>query len=65
MKIIASPKDQEPGGSQLHRETLYPPTPDQFYQRSAGTSETRLLFAVLEDAIRCYIEAAASGRRTD
>ena len=43
-------------------------TPGQFYdQRICGRhldDETRLLFAVLEDAIRCYMLAARTGRRS-
>ena len=48
-------------------DTSHPMTPDQFYDQSSRThhldGETRLLFAVLEDAIRCYTLAARSRRR--
>jgi hypothetical protein len=49
-------------------DTSYPMTPEQFYDQSFRThhldGETRLLFAVLEDAIRCYTIAARSSRRS-
>jgi hypothetical protein len=47
-------------------DSSFPMTPDQYYdQRMRGrhlNGETRLLFAVLEDAIRCYMLAARTGR---
>jgi len=47
-----------------HEDGSFPMTPGQFYdQRMRGRhldGETRLLFAVLEDAIRCYTLAARS-----
>jgi hypothetical protein len=49
-------------------ESSFPMTPGQYYdQRMRGRhldGETRLLFAVLEDAIRCYMLAARTGRRS-
>ena len=49
-------------------ESFFPMTPGQYYdQRQRGRhldGETRLLFAVLEDAIRCYMLAARTGRRS-
>jgi hypothetical protein len=49
-------------------ENAFPMTPGQYYdQRMSGRhldGETRLLFAVLEDAIRCYMLAARTGRHT-
>ena len=47
-------------------DTSNPITPGQYYDRIARAhhldGEARLLFAVLEDAIRCYIVAARNGR---
>lgn len=49
-------------------ESSFPMTPDQYYDHSRRgrhlDGETRLLFAVLEDAIRCYVLAARTGRRS-
>ena len=49
-------------------DSSFPMTPDQYYdQRMRGRhldGETRLLFAVLEDAIRCYTLAVRTGRRS-
>ena len=49
-------------------DTAYPLMPAQYYdQRSRYRQldgESRLLFAVLEDAIRCYALAARSARRS-
>jgi hypothetical protein len=38
---------------------------DQMRRRSAFDGETRLVFAVLEDAVRCYVRTAGSSRRSD
>jgi hypothetical protein len=50
------------------RELADPMTPEQFYDQLSRThhleGESRLLFAVLEDAIRCYTIAARSSRRS-
>ena len=50
-------------------DIAYPITPRQYYDLFRRTErldgETRLLFAVLEDAIRCYTVAARSSRRSD
>ena len=43
--------------------------PGQFFdlirRRSTLDGETRLVFAVLEDAVRCYVKSGASSRRSD
>jgi len=43
--------------------------PVQFFdltrRRSMLDGETRLLFAVLEDAVRCYVKTGSSSRRSD
>ena len=43
--------------------------PDQFFdmtrRRSMVDGEPRLVFAVLEDAVRCYVKTANSSRRRD
>jgi hypothetical protein len=43
--------------------------PVQFFdltrRRSMLDGETRLLFAVLEDAVRCYVKTVSSSRRSD
>jgi hypothetical protein len=50
------------------RDLAHPMTPEQFYDQLSRThhldGESRLLFAVLEDAIRCYALAARSSRRS-
>jgi hypothetical protein len=50
-----------------HDDTFHPITPAQFYDLNSRAhhldGETRLLFAVLEDAVRCYAVAARSSRR--
>jgi hypothetical protein len=47
-------------------DTFHPITPAQFYDLNTRAhhldGETRLLFAVLEDAVRCYATAARSSR---
>ena len=49
-------------------DTSYPMTPAQYYDQLSRArhldGEARLLFAVLEDAIRCYTLAARTGRRS-
>jgi hypothetical protein len=49
-------------------DSSYPMTREQFYDQSSRAhhldGETRLLFAVLEDAIRCYSLAARRSRRS-
>jgi hypothetical protein len=51
------------------RDVAYPMTPQQYYDQFSRAErldgEWRLLFAVLEDAVRCYITAARSGRSAD
>lgn len=48
-------------------DTSYPLTPQQYYdsiaRRHALDAEPRLLFAVLEDAIRCYVTTAQTPAR--
>ena len=50
------------------RDLADPMTPEQFYDQLSRThnldGESRLLFAVLEDAIRCYTIAARSRLRS-
>ena len=50
------------------RDVADPMTPEQYYDLNSRVhhleGESRLLFAVLEDAVRCYTNAARSGRRS-
>jgi hypothetical protein len=51
------------------RDVAYPLTPQQYYDQFSRAErldgEWRLLFAVLEDAVRCYTTAARSNRGAD
>jgi hypothetical protein len=69
MKSIALAIKKTAGDLRGKRDdTPYPMTPDQYYDQRARSrhleGESRLLFAVLEDAIRCYTLAARTGRRS-
>jgi hypothetical protein len=69
MKDISSSTQKSAADLRIRREeSFFPMTPGQYYdQRQRGRhldGETRLLFAVLEDAIRCYMLAARTGRRS-
>jgi hypothetical protein len=66
---ISTSSDQSAANLRSRREeSSFPMTPGQFFdQRMRGRhldGETRLLFAVLEDAIRCYMLAARTNRRS-
>lgn len=70
MSILAAAKNQRPREMREPRDvTSYPLTPGQYYDEIGRSSrldgESRLLFAVLEDAIRCYTMASRSTRRSD
>jgi len=56
-----------PAAAQSLRDVSHPMTPEQYYDQFARADhlegEARLLFAVLEDAIRCYT-TGARGRRS-
>jgi hypothetical protein len=67
MKDISTSTGKSAADSRSKREdSTFPMTPAQYYdQRMRGRhldGETRLLFAVLEDAIRCYMLAARTAR---
>ena len=67
MKDISASTNQSSANLRCKREeSSFPMTPGQYYdQRMRGRhldGETRLLFAVLEDGIRCYMLAARTGR---
>jgi hypothetical protein len=69
MRDISSSTQKSPADLRIGREeNFFPMTPGQYYgQLQRGRhldGETRLLFAVLEDAIRCYMLAARTGRRS-
>ena len=68
MKDISRSTDKSMGDARGKREeSFFPITPGQYYDQRMRSrhlgGETRLLFAVLEDAIRCYVLAARTGHR--
>jgi hypothetical protein len=69
MKRIAFAKEGTDRIAQPQRDIAYPLMPQQFYDQVSRAErldgEWRLLFAVLEDAVRCYTTAARSNRGAD
>jgi hypothetical protein len=69
MKKVAFAKDGSDRIAHPQRDVAYPITPQQYYDQFSRAErldgEWRLLFAVLEDAVRCYTTAARSNRGAD
>jgi len=69
MKSIGAENGLSVGVAHSEGDVAYPMTPHQYYdlmRRSERLDgETRLMLAVLEDAIRCFTVAARSTRRAD
>jgi hypothetical protein len=69
MKRVAFADDRSDRIAHPPRDVAYPITPQQYYDQFSRAErlegEWRLLFAVLEDAVRCYTTAARSGRSAD
>jgi hypothetical protein len=69
MKKVAFANDGSDRIAHPQRDVAYPITPQQYYDQFSRAErldgEWRLLFAVLEDAVRCYTTAARSNRGVD
>ena len=69
MKDPSTARDRLASAQQQPSDDSFPLTPEQFHDRNSRArhldGEARLLFAVLEDAIRCYTHAARNSHRSN